>query len=104
MIDKQAMLRQIEQLQDRIGEFYQELGELKLLVSDLMEENGQLALENVNLRERARLYAEEKTPVHGEAARYLGQLYEDGFHICNVNYGSLRKGECLFCLQSLQRV
>ena len=103
MIDKQAVLSQVEFLQERIGEFYQELGALKLLVTDLVEENRQLSIENVHLRDRARMYTEEHVPVPGEAAHYLGQLYEDGFHICNVNYGSLRHGDCLFCLQSLQR-
>lgn len=103
MIDLKSMIRQVESMQERIGEFYEQLGALKLAMQDLIEDNQRLSLENANLRERARLYVEGQQPVVGEAAKYLGKIYEDGFHICNVNYGSLRKGDCLFCLQNLQR-
>ncbi len=103
MVDLRTIVRQVESLQERIGEFYEELGALKLAMRDLIEENQKLSLENAHLRERAHMYIEEQPAVAGEAAKYLGKLYEDGFHICNVNYGSLRQGDCLFCLQNLQR-
>lgn len=103
MVDKKELYERIELLQDQIGQFYQELGALKLTLTELMEENQRLQMENANLRERDNLYVEAKVP-QGEAQKYLRKLYEDGFHICNVNYGGLRKGDCLFCLEGLQRL
>ncbi len=102
LVDKQELFLRVEQLQEQIGHFYQEIGALKLLLNELLEENQNLIIENGNLRDRVGFSAEEKA-APGEAKKYLRNLYDDGFHICNINYGSLRKGDCLFCLESLQR-
>lgn len=102
MVDKQELFQRVELLQDQIGQFYQEIGAMKLLLSELLEENQNLMVENANLRDRVG-FGEEEQVAPGEAKKYLRDLYEDGFHICNINYGSFRKGDCLFCLESLQR-
>lgn len=101
--DRRGILQMVERLQERIGEFYEELSALRLQLADLIEENQRLRVENANLRNRANLDSGGSSPPAAEAAIYLGQLYEDGFHVCNIHYGSLRKGECLFCMQNLQR-
>lgn len=102
LIDKQELFHRMEQLQERIGMFYQEISELRLMVGDLLEENQNLILENANLRDRVDFGVSHEAPP-SEAKKYLHTLYDDGFHICNINYGSMRKGECLFCMESLQR-
>ena len=102
-VDRQLAIRQVERLQEQIGRLYEELGSLKLQLEELADDNQRLATENEHLRERARLYLDEHRVETSEAAMYLRDLYEEGFHICNVNYGGLRQGECLFCLQNLQR-
>lgn len=28
----------------------------------------------------------------------LVKLYEEGYHVCHLNFGQEREGECLFCL------
>lgn len=103
MADRFEIFRKVAELQERIGEFYEELGAMRLQITELIEENQRLTMENANLHARASLYAEEQAPIPGEASVFLGKLYDDGFHVCNVNYGGLRKGDCLFCMQNLQR-
>ncbi|KYP81507.1 initiation control protein YabA [Ferroacidibacillus organovorans] len=103
-MDQQRIAMRVQLLQERIEQLQSELQELLLVVHDLATENQRLSLENAHLHERARKYIDKQPTVEGEAMHYLRQLYEEGFHICNVNYGSLRKGDCLFCLQGLERV
>ncbi|MCY0875666.1 MAG: initiation control protein YabA [Firmicutes bacterium] len=98
------ILEQVQLLEGQLAAFAEELDRLRVWVEELTEENRKLSLENAHLSDGTKTHAMEKgTVTSGEAARVLGKLYEDGYHICNVNYGGLRKGDCLFCLQSLQR-
>jgi len=117
-VDKREIFVKMASIEERIGDLYQEIGELKDVIVVLMEENAQLLVENQHLRNRldkkktgsspkqkgTNPAAQEKAKkkVVGEGYDNLARLYGEGFHICNVHFGSLRKeGDCLFCLSFL---
>jgi regulator of replication initiation timing len=106
-MDKQAVFAQVANLEERIGELYQELGSLKRKIVELLEENQKLSMENEYLRKRLEEKAgkqEETNVIVGEGYDNLARLYQEGFHICNVGYGSLRtEGDCLICLSFLHK-
>ncbi|ARU60950.1 DNA replication initiation control protein YabA [Tumebacillus avium] len=110
-MDKQAVFAQVANVEERIGELYRELGSLKQKIVELIEENQKLQMENENLRKRlesqehvAEAEGGEKLIQLGEGYDNLARLYQEGFHICNLHYGSLRtEGDCLFCLSFLHK-
>ncbi|PWK07951.1 DNA replication initiation control protein YabA [Tumebacillus permanentifrigoris] len=105
-MDKQAVFAQVANVEERIGELYRELGSLKQKIVELLEENQKLTMENENLRNRLdkTTKAGEHAPMLGEGYDNLARLYQEGFHICNLHYGSLRtEGDCLFCLSFLHK-
>jgi regulator of replication initiation timing len=120
-LDKQEIFNSVISLEEQIGSLYSQLGGLKQHIGELIEENHHLKIENENLRRRleiveaeAKKEKQEKTEAMkphkheqvdvGEGYDNLARLYHEGFHICNVHYGSIRKdGDCLFCLSFLNK-
>ncbi|GKV57829.1 MULTISPECIES: DNA replication initiation control protein YabA [Sporosarcina] len=109
---------------DRVMEFEQQLEsmheqfrELIGFVAKMTEENHSLQLENHHLRARLEELNEPKQSSDpkrnpekvkkvdiGEGVDNLARIYNEGYHVCNVHYGSSRKGEdCLFCLSFLSK-
>lgn len=100
-MDKQSLFVQVANLEERIGELYVELGALKQKILDLIEENQRLQQESERWRSVA---ADSDGSLSGSGIDNLWRIYQEGFHICNVKYGSLRtEGECLFCLSFVQK-
>jgi regulator of replication initiation timing len=80
--------------------------ELANLVRDLLREVAELR-DRVGLLE-ARVAAsetgsEEPKAAPREETASLASLYREGYHVCPVAYGRLREGECLFCVNFLER-
>ncbi|MCL6633053.1 MAG: DNA replication initiation control protein YabA [Alicyclobacillus herbarius] len=99
-MDKQSLFVQVANLEERIGELYVELGSLKQKIQTLIEENQHLEQE----KERWKRLATGETQEPGSGLDNLYRIYQEGFHICNVKYGSLRtEGECLFCMGFLKK-
>lgn len=119
-LEEKEFFSQVSHLEEQLGQIYVDFGNMKARLADLMEENHNLLVENRHLRERIETtkQRQEKTAGResedasdmsssfqaGEGYDNLARLYQEGFHICNLHYGSVRKdGDCLFCLAFLNK-
>jgi len=116
-VDKKEIFSQIIEMEEKISFLYQEIGNLKVKIVALLEENHHMQIENSQLRQRyeeenigknnhninSETLNEERKTI-GEGYDNLARLYHEGFHVCNLHYGSLRtEGDCLFCLSFLNK-
>jgi regulator of replication initiation timing len=115
-MEKKNLFQSVLSIEDKIQNLVNELDELKAHIASVVEENHYLRLENQHLRDRFEL-GDKKEEVNnqikknnspqkdiGEGYDNLARLYHEGFHICNLHYGSVRQeGDCLFCLSFLNK-
>ncbi|HCT96636.1 DNA replication initiation control protein YabA [Vagococcus sp.] len=106
-MDKRALYDEFGQIELDIKQLLDRLNEMKHSAEKLMEQNVNLEIENRHLRERLLEYeANESKDASDERQRLsksrlnLEKIYEEGFHVCNVCYGTRRENdeECAFCL------
>jgi regulator of replication initiation timing len=117
ILDKKDIFESVTSMEEQIGNLNRQLVDLKLHLGKLLEENHHIKIENDHLRRRLEQSPTDKKKQKpnkgssdskqmdiGEGYDNLARLYQEGFHICNVHYGSVRTdGDCLFCLSFLNK-
>ena len=95
-MDRELLFTHISKMESDIENMHAELQTLKELAVQLVEENVSLQMEKENYEQ----LFEEEEPAEAESFKKntLNNLYEEGFHVCSVHFGTHRHGDdCLFC-------
>jgi len=105
-LEKKEIIDTIVEIESQADATLQTLSTLKDEIANLLEENQTLRIENKHLRERLEdqaASAQESQESGGltKSRLNLENIYEDGFHVCNMFYGQRRVEDepCAFCLE-----
>lgn len=105
----------VERLREVLAQQLKTLEAISTELEQVIEENHKLTMENVHLKERLDALAESpkpldttdvkssKTKKRSQSLINLENIYDQGFHICNVYYGKRRENDenCMFCTEIL---
>lgn len=95
-MDREQLFDHISKLEADLRNMQENLNTLKVHAVNLVEENVSLQMENEHYETLVN-NTEEKADASFKH-NTLKNLYDEGFHICNIHFGTHRHGEeCLFC-------
>ena len=105
-LEKKEIIDTIVEIESQADATLQTLSTLKDEIANLLEENQTLRMENKHLRERLEdqvVQVQENQENAGltKSRLNLENIYEEGFHVCNMFYGQRRVEDepCAFCLE-----
>lgn len=117
-MDKKDLYDTILNLENQANDLADQLAGIKEEVSEMTQENHTLRMENQYLRDRLDSELSQKNPDSQVSDQVppadpnnpsgltksrlnLENIYEDGFHVCNLFFGKRREGDspCAFCLE-----
>lgn len=105
-MEKKEIIDTIVEIESKTDATLQTLSTLKDEIANLLEENQTLRMENKHLRERLEdqvVQVQENQENAGltKSRLNLENIYEEGFHVCNMFYGQRRVEDepCAFCLE-----
>lgn len=109
-MDKRELYDSIVNLEEQTRRNLEQLGLIREELSHINEENHNLRMENQYLRDRldtqlekeeseAKKVEEDNPSGLTKSRLNLENIYEDGFHVCNLFFGQRREGDspCAFC-------
>lgn len=102
----EEILNLLAQFREQLQVLTSDFQRMKDVVFALYKENKDLMEENENLKkllfEKEGVKAKENPQKVGAAYANLARLYDEGFHICHLNFAEKRRGDCLFCRKFLE--
>lgn len=94
-MDREQLFLHIQQLERNLQVVNEEMQTLKELTVKLVEENVSLEIEKENYEQLLNEKEEKDVPFKENS---LKSLYDEGFHVCSIHFGTHRHGDdCLFC-------
>ena len=90
-------------LEEQTNRSVEQISKIKEKLQEVIERNAELEIENQHLRDHLQELEQKNTNNSGlsKSRKNLEKLYEEGFHVCNVDnmYGTRRLNDepCVFC-------
>lgn len=100
-MDKDFWAR-LAECQDAFTRWEKKWKKLKEMAGNLYLENQELKNENEELKN---IIKGQKDEIQKGQAGHdnLRNLYRENYHVCPLNFGDKRKGDCLFCREFLEK-